>query len=270
MNKQLYQMSHKLLLPLIEILLRKGVTYSEISQILKQVYVFVTEQNLLKSEGKATTSRIAIITGLTRKDVAALRKIPLKAESVSAKYNRATRVINGWQEDEDFCTSGGFPAVLAINGKEKSFEALVSRYSGDMTAKAMLDELESTETIKIIEDKYTSLQRRAYLSIGDEDEIINILGVDVSLLIQTIGHNMIRKKDDLRFQRKVCYDNLPIECLDSFQKMAEEDSQELLEKFNDWLRQYDHDANPKAEKGNRNKRAGIGIYYFEEDILEEV
>ena len=269
MNKKLYQMNHKLLLPLTEVLLTKGVTYSEISQILKQVYVSVAEQNLLKSEGKATTSRIAIITGLTRKDVAALRKSPLEAQSVSAKYNRATRVINGWQEDKEFCTPGGFPAVLAINGKEKSFEALVSRYSGDMTSKAMLDELKSTDIIEIIEGKYASLQRRAYLAIGDEDEVMNILGVDVSLLIQTIGHNMFSKKEELRFQRKVCYDNLPLECLDSFQKMIGKDSQALLEKSNDWLRQYDRDGTNHKEKGSGKKRAGIGIYYFEEDMFEE-
>jgi len=266
MNEKLYQMNYKLFLPLTEILLHKGVVYSEIAQILKQVYVSVAEQNLLKSEGKATTSRIAITTGLTRKDVAALRKTSPGVETVSAKYNRATRVINGWQQDEEFCTTGGFPAVLAINGDEKSFEALVNRYSGDMTSKAMLDELESTETIKIIEGKYASLQRRAYLPIGDEDEAITILGTDVSLLIQTIGHNMLSEKEELRFQRKVCYDNLPQECLDSFQEMVGKDSQELLEKSNDWLRQYDRDANPNAEKGSGKKRAGIGIYYFEESM----
>ena len=262
-------MSYKLLLPLTEILLSKGVTYNEMSQILKQVYVFVTEQNLLKTEGKATTSRIAIITGLTRKDVATLRKMPLEAESVSAKYNRATRVINGWQEDEEFCTAGGFPAVLAINGKDKSFELLVSRYSGDMTSKAMLDELVSTDTIEIIEGKYVSLQRQVYLPIGDEDEVMSILGVDASLLIKTIGHNMVSQKDNLRFQRKVCYDNLPSECLVPFQEMLGEDCQAVLEKSNNWLRQYDRDANPSANAGTGKKRAGIGIYYFEEDMDEE-
>ena len=269
MHKKLYQMNYKLLLPLTEILLSKGVIYSEVSQILKQVYVFVAEQSLIKTEGKATTARISIMTGLTRKDVAVLRKTSPEATSVSAKYNRATRVINGWQEDEEFCTTGGFPAVLVINGKEKSFEALVSRYSGDMTYKAMLDELESTNTIEIIDGKYASLQRRAYLPIGDEDEVITILGTDVSLLIQTIGHNMLSEKEALRFQRKVSYDNLPPECLSSFQEMIGKDSQALLEKSNHWLRQYDRDANPDAEKGTGTKRAGIGIYYFEENISED-
>jgi hypothetical protein len=265
MNQQLYSTTYKLLLPLTEILLGKGVTFNETAQVLKQAYVFVAEQQLLKSEGKATTSRIAIITGLTRKDVAALRKTPLKAESVTPKYNRATRVINGWQEDEEFCTSGGFPAVLPINGKEKSFETLVNRYSGDMTAKAMLDELEATDVVALIEKKYVSLQRRAYLSVGDEDEAISILGTDVSLLIKTIGHNMINKKEEVWFQRKVCYDNLPIECLNNFQEMIGQDSQALLEKSNDWLRQHDRDANPDAQ-GSGKKRAGVGIYYFEEDM----
>ncbi|HHL19180.1 MAG TPA: hypothetical protein ENJ33_05550, partial [Thiothrix sp.] len=69
MNSCLYHAIYKLMLALVKLLLRKGVAFGEFIQILKQAYVKAAEEQLLASEGKATTSRIAIVTGLTRKDV---------------------------------------------------------------------------------------------------------------------------------------------------------------------------------------------------------
>jgi len=268
MNQILYYTAYKPLCPLTGILLNKGITFHETAQILKKVYVSVAEQQLLQTKEKATTSRMAITTGLTRKDVATLRKKSPRTETVSTKYNRAIRVTKGWQEDKEFCTSGGFPAVLPINGKERSFEALVNRYSGDMTTKAMLDELAATHVLARIENKYVSLQRDVYPLIEDEseDKAIRTLGRDVSLLMTTINHNMTHRKEELWFQRKVSYDNLPTECLNKFRTMVKRNSQILLEKSNKWLPQDNFDSKANVHDSEK-KRAGIGIYYFEEDRL---
>lgn len=268
MKQKLYYTTYRPLLPLTRILLHKGITCHETTQILKQVYVAVAEQKLLESTGKATTSRIAISTGLTRKDVAMIRKTAPKAETVSKKYNRAMRVTTGWQNDEEFCTSGGLPAVLTIHGKKRSFETLVQRYSGNMTTKAMLDELEANHVVQRIEDKYVTLLNDAYPTIDDnkDDEAISTLGKDVSLLISTIGHNMANNKKEPWFQRKVAYDNLPAECLKNFQQMITNSSQRILEKANNWLPQHEQENNMTTENCHY-KRAGIGIYYFEEDRL---
>lgn len=268
MNSALYNACYTLLSPLVKILLRKGVAYSELMQVIKQVYVDTTEKQLIESEGKATTSRIAIITGLTRKDVAQIRKSPLTPDSVSQKYNRSLRVINGWLEDKEFCTPGGYPEVLPIHGVEKSFEKLVERYSGNMTTRAMLDELESVGIVKRIEKEHVSLQHHAYVPSGDEKEAFNIMGTDVALLISTIDHNMTNAPDKARFQRKVCYDNIANEHLAELQKIVNKEGQTLLEKLNTWLLQHDKDTNPEI-KGEGHNRVGVGIYYFEEEVPDQ-
>ncbi len=267
MNSILYNASYKLLIPLVKILLRKGVAFNEFMQIVKQAYVDVAAQKLIKSDGKATTSRIAIVTGLTRKDVAQIRKSPFTAESISTKYNRSMRVISGWLEDKEFCTPGGYPEVLPINGEEKSFAALVERYSGNMTTRAMLDELESVGIVKRIEKEHLSLQHHAYVPSGDEEETLTIMGTNVSLLISTIDHNMTSPNEPW-FQRKVSYDNLPEECIEQFQALVNRDSQRLLESFNNWLLQHDRDSNPEI-KGSGQKRAGVSIFYFETDAPDK-
>jgi hypothetical protein len=268
MNSALYHASYKLVSSLTKIMLRKGIAFSEFIQVVKQAYVDTCEQHLLETEGKATTSRIAIATGLTRKDVAKIRKSPLTPETISLKYNRSIRVISGWLEDKEFCTPGGYPEVLPINGIEKSFSVLVERYSGNMTTRAMLDELESVGIIKRIEKEHVSLQHHAYIPSGDEDEALTIMGTDVALLISTINHNMTSQPEEVYYQRKVCYNNLPEECIKELQALVKAESQILLEKYNSWLVQHDRDTNPEI-KGTGRKQAGVGIYYFEEDVREE-
>ena len=60
----------KLLQPLVRILIRQGISYGELSEILKGVFVEVADRDFGLPGRKISQSRIAIITGLTRKEVA--------------------------------------------------------------------------------------------------------------------------------------------------------------------------------------------------------
>ena len=100
---------------------------------------------------------------------------------------------------------------------------------------------------------------------GEIDKI-GILGVDASHLIATIDHN-IRQSDTPFFQRKVSYDNLPLEVLPELKKKAADRGQALLESMDRWMSARDRDVTPGVP-GTGRKRAGIGIYYFQEDYGE--
>lgn len=252
-----------ILRPLIRILHHRGVAFGEFSQLARQVYVEAAECALLDAGEKATTSRIAITTGLTRKDVAQLRKQQGADTELSVHYNRCVRVISGWLGDADFQDTNGNPATLAQQGTPESFEALVSRYSGDMPYRAMLKELQRNQLIAV-SDHQISLLNSAYIPQDDEREILAILGQDVGLLIKTIEHNLQPiKSESPYFQRKVSYDNLPRDAVEQFKTMVQQDGMELLVKFNDWLSEHDRDTNPHVQ-GTGTIQAGVGIYYFEE------
>ncbi len=267
MKDVLYHVIYKLLHPVVKILLRKGIAFGEFSQVVKRVYTDVAEQVLIESEGKATSARISIMTGLTRKDVGMLRKTtnePDVVNHVSQKYNRSVRVISGWLEDKEFCSDEGYPRTLEIHGESGSFESLVTQYSGDMPVRAMLDELERVGVLEKIGDQHVSLLRHAYIPEGDEDDKLLILGEDVPLLVETIDHNLVSNNHESFFQRKVCYDNLPEECLDDFKKMVNKEGQHLLERFNERLCLHDRDRTSN-EGGTGRVKAGVGIYYFQQD-----
>jgi hypothetical protein len=110
------------------------------------------------------------------------------------------------------------------------------------------------------------LLERSYIPKAGEIEKIGILGVDTSDLIGTIDHN-IHQSGDPFFQRKVCYDNLPSEALPGFRNLAANRAQGLLEHLDRWLSERDRDFHPEVA-GTGRMRAGVGIYYFQEDCGE--
>lgn len=265
MNTTLHQIVLHILRPLIRILHRKGLAFGEFSLLARKVYVEIAEEALTQAEEKPTSSRIAISTGLTRKEVAQLRQHDAEKLVDVARYNRSVRVIGGWINDPDFNTPTGEPATLVLQGTLPSFEALVSRYSGDMPCRAMLRELLQTGVVCQNSDDSVTLMTDAYIPQGSETEKLSILATDVALLVNTINHNLVCEAEDRRFQRKVSYDNLPTEALPQFKQMVNEDAMALLLKLNAWLAQQDRDHNPEAS-GSGRMRAGLGIYYFEEPV----
>ena len=260
----------RLLRPLVRLLLRNQVPYGAFADLAKWVYVDVAFREFSVPTRKQTASRVSVMTGLTRKEVESLKKIATPDDgAISHEYNRAVRVINGWMYDPRFLDKKGQPALLPIEG-ENSFFALVKDYSGDATPGAVLDELVRTGAVEKRENGsgYVRLNNRAYIPNESEEEIIHILGTDVALLLQTIDHNLREGKTNPYYQRKVAYNNLPVEALERFRSLSAERAQALLEEMNHYLSQHDRDTNPQSH-GTGRKHAGIGIYYFEEDVNEE-
>ena len=253
-----------LLRPLIRLLLRNGVPYRTFSDLAKRVYVDVATEEFDIPGRKQSKSRVSILTGLSRKEVSRVKRFPGSDDmGASQRYNRAARVISGWVRDRTFTNASGNPVALPFEGENASFKRLVRLYSGDAPARAILDELLRVGSVERTAEGKIHLLDRSYVPKKSEIEKLGILGTDTADLISTIEHN-IRLTDAPFFQRKVCYDNLPCEALPPLKKMAGSKSQVLLESLDRWLCERDRDFNPDVG-GTGRKRAGVGIYYFEED-----
>jgi len=267
MKKSKHQMlaaaTARILKPLIRILLRNGVSYGTFPDIAKSQFVEVARKEFGIEGRKQSISRVAVITGLTRKEVQRHVRVrqPNDAESAD-RYNRAARVIGGWRRDEQFLDHRGKPAILAITGDGDTFQELVRRYSGDVPHRAVLDELVAEGGAERLDGDRVKLIDRAYLPRADESMKLHILGADTAFLIDTIDHNLKPEQPAPRFQRKVLYDNLPDDALPEFQRLCSRSAQNLLEKLDRWLSDHDRDTQPDIKGSGRNL-AGLGIYYFE-------
>lgn len=250
------------------VLLRHGMPLAAFVELAKRAYVDVAFREFAIPGRKATVSRAALLTGLTRKEVQRLIDLPEVADDgLTAPHNRAARVVAGWVRDTEFHGSDGQPQPLPLDGPA-SFSELVRRYSGDVPPRAVLDELLRVGTVERSEDGRIALLTRAYIPRASDTGKIAILGADVSYLISTIDHNLQEAGGPPRFQRKVMYDNLPIEAMDEFRALASRQSQELIELLDAWLARHDRDVNPSV-RGTGRMRAGVGAFAFEENLTED-
>lgn len=260
----------RLLYPLVRILLRQGIPFGAFSDLAKQVYVDVADREFGIDGRKQTISRVAIITGLTRKEVSRVQGLPVANDAaIISRYNRAARVVAGWRRDTAFSDANGKPLDLALEAHDAKapsgtpgFSELVQRFSGDVPVRAVLDELKRIGTIEVTDDQRVRLLTRAYVPNGSEVEKIGILGTDVADLLYSITHNIQHPDAPPYFQRKVSYDNLPATALEELKPLVDKHAQALLEDFDRFLADRDRDVNPAASGCGRH-RAGVGIYYFE-------
>ena len=259
----------RLLRPLVRIFLSRGVSYGTFADLAKWTYVDVATKEFGIKGRKQSTSRVSVVTGLSRKEVLRVRRLPRPDDSESTeRYNRAARVIAAWRRESDFQDADGKPALLPMTGSGATFSELVKRFSGDVPVRAILDELMRVGAVKRLEDGKVCLLAQAYIPESSDADKLQILGADVGSLISTIGHNLKPDPIGPLFQRKVEYDNLPDEVLPQFRKVSAKRAQALLEKLDHWLAQRDRDVNPTVEGTGRN-RAGVGVYYFEEPHSDE-
>lgn len=255
----------KLLRPLFRLLLRHQVPFGAFEELAKRVYVDVALNDFGIPGKKPSISRASILSGLTRKEVQRLLATSNDAAASGAldgeRYNRAARVLTGWVRDSEYHDAKGHPKALGVDGDE-GFAALVRRYSGDMPARAVLDELQRVGAVRRRDDGLIELLARAYVPRSSPSDKLAILGSDVADLIDTIEHNLA-DDDDPRFQRKVMYQSIPASTLPAFRKRSAASAQALLEKFDQWLAEHDV-ANPPDRPDAPRARVGVGIYYFEE------
>ncbi len=252
----------RILKPLVRILMRNGVAYGALAELVRKSYVDVGFEIMEQSGKRPTISGVSGLTGLTRKETRRLREVREPDTAAAAqRYNRAIRVISGWVNDKDFIDSDGEPADLPLDG-ENSFSELVRRYSGDIPAMAMLMVLRESQCVVDAGDKL-QLVARAYIPGGDPVEKLNILGIDTAELLTTIDHNLTASSDSLWYQRKVSSHQLDPGAVDAFRALAADKAQALLEELDAWLTKHEI-----TDPDQSSSYVALGAFYIEQPELD--
>lgn len=262
----------KLLRPLIRILLKHGVTYAELSEVVKTVYVSVAALEFRVPGKKMSKARIAIVTGLTRKEVQRISEIDIR-EKAGQKTNlsRIGRVLSGWHTDPDFTGPYGMPLELRYDSDvpvDETFVRLVQRYSGDMTPRAMLDELLRVGAVVETDQSWFKVIRREYVPHTLAPDFLERVGRGVHNFVHTIEMNMQKTGPGKgRFERTVRPDHgIKARDLPLFDQYVRHKCQALLEDIDNWLTKLD-----QPQKHDDIVQTGVGIYHFvvEDDEYED-
>ena len=257
-----------LLKPIVRVAMRHGITFGEFSEVVKSAYVDVATDDFALPGKKQSDSRVAILTGLSRKQVKKMRETPDDSLPFSAdSVNRATRVLSGWHQDIDFLDDQGEPQTLPLEGENLSFASLVKRYSGDMPTRAMLEELLRIKAVEKHTDNSVSVMQRSYIPLEDNPAGIKMLGTALHDLGATIDYNIDPEREGRRrFQRMVLTEKLDQKAFPLFQRYLEEHGQKFLEMLDDWLTAHELPQDADDAEGIK---TGFGIYFLQQSSTNE-
>jgi len=268
-----------ILKPIVHILMRNEVSHAEFCELAKQAYFDVAHKYFAIPGKKMTHSRVAVLTGINRKEVLRLsRQKESQSETLEGTPNRARRVVNGWLNDPDFLDKDNKPLILNIKEGANSFYTLAARYSGDITAGAIIDELERLGIAERINSQQIKLNQEAYIPQSGELEKIDIISTCTTDLLDTAIYNLDVDAKEGRFQRELVYTDVPAEVAEEFQRLSSEKAQNLLVELNQWLAEKTrddvsndarNDAKQEESPAPEKKRVGLGIYYFENKANEQ-
>ena len=255
----------KLMGPLVRILIKHGVSYGEFAEVLKNLFVEVAERDFGMPGRKPSQSRVAILRGLSRKEVARQKSI-LESDDLAEKsnLNRVTRVLEGWHADSTYTGPYGLPIELPFDAPDgtRSFTELVRRYSGDMAPRAMLDELLRVSAVERLPNGQFRVLMRAYIPESLHPHALERLGQVVNNFVTTYEFNMDKTVGAGRFERTVYADQgLKAELMPAFDALIRRKGMQLLIELDNWLSAQEVTKTTKYQEGPR-IRTGVGIYHF--------
>jgi Family of unknown function (DUF6502) len=196
----------RLLDPLVQWLLEAGIGVGDLMSLVKIAYVRAAREQGRKSgaeQQRANASRIAVVTGLTRAEVASILAAGDAERPHDRGRQRAERVLSGWWNDPAFQDASGAPALLPVRGGRRSFAALVERYSGERPRVAtILDELLRVKAVRRKPDGRLEALSRTYATVRWDPDGIIAFGEQLNEHCATLLHNL-RHPASARYVRRV-------------------------------------------------------------------
>lgn len=253
--------------PIARIMLRAGINWQELVDVCKAVYVEVATEDFGIRGRPTNISRVAILTGLTRKEVRRLRTLLQDSSpQIFSRMNYATRVLSGWYQDEEFLGVDGRPVSLSPTGEKQSFESLCNKYSGDVAATTMLKELKHVAAVAEDADGTLTVKARTYMPTMTDPERMLSSGSVMEDMGYTVAYNLHRSdKDHGRFERRATNTRMPANAMPKFREFIDKEGQEFLERVDAWLSEHELDDSDDS----KSIRLGMGAYWIEGRNREE-
>ena len=191
--------------PIARFLLQFGIGYRECSEVLKRAFVEVATEKYGIRGRPTNVSRVAVMTGLTRKEVKRIResKATVSNSGITTR-NSPAEVLNLWFTGPEYVSDNGTPRDLPFSGESASFASLVRNCAGDIPPGAMRTELKRVGAIVENSDGSLSVVKRHFVPAEVDDRLIEGLSFGIKTLASTVAHNADEVNlERPRFQRLI-------------------------------------------------------------------
>lgn len=228
-----------LLKPAVTLAVRRGLKVQDLFEALKCVFVVVAENELKRAGESHSKSRIAVITGLQRRDISRLME---DDQSGAKSVNILIKVIGHWGSDRRFCL-GDKPRDLTFEGIQSEFFTLVQAVSKDLNPYTLLFELERIGAVEKV-GSLLRLKSRSFEPRDNPEQGWTLWSQDVSDLIDSVEENLDRSDEIPHLHISTRYDNVVKAQIPALRRWLLEKGAEFHAQVRAHLSQFDKDLNP--------------------------
>lgn len=235
--------------------------YAQFADIARSTYVEIASQEFGIKGRRTNTSRIALLTGLSRAQAKRELDRLMSGDADGStdgldQVRHVSRVLLGWHTDERFLDADGHAKPLPVTG-DVSFETLYQEFSGKaVPATSMLKELINVGAVETLPDGRLIARARSYMPEQTDSSALQRIFLAISDLAGSARFNLFRRSDErARFERFATNQLIPASELDNFRDFLEIEGQAFLERADDWLAR--REAKTKQEELIR---IGVGVY----------
>jgi hypothetical protein len=250
---------YSFMVPIARLLLRSGVGFKEFCEVSRMAFVEVASRDFGLRGRLTNISRVAAMTGISRKQVKQLRNVAAPyGEDLQVDQGPLTDVLQRWHADKSYLDQFGHPKALRMHGR-LSFASLVKAAAGDLPPGAVRVELIRCGSVREDAGGRLHALRRAVIPAGLEDKVILGLALGLRGLASTVAFNT--SGEDLgtagRIQRCCVSDTISEQSIAAMHPLLRRHLETFADQMTDLL------AQPK--RAPRGRRIGVGIFYYEDD-----
>ncbi|MBS1159243.1 MAG: hypothetical protein H6R15_1662 [Proteobacteria bacterium] len=274
LRKVLISALHKVLAPLVRVMLAHEITLPTAIELLKRVFVEVAERDFRLDDKASTDSRISLITGVHRKDVKRLRELPKEDANLPPQVSRSAQIVATWITNAQWLDEKGLPRPLprlASHGSEISFENLVASISQDIRPRSVLDEWLRLGVVQVNAADEVILVTNAFIPKEGLEEKLSYYGHNLGDHAAAAADNVLGIAAPW-FERSVHHSALSATQLEQLRAHAADLGMQLLTKLHTLAEQSPPDlSEPDSKQGNvpgPAKRFTCGVYFYSADSDE--
>jgi hypothetical protein len=181
--------------PMARLMIDHGLQLPAMVELLKNALVNEAVGAYGLADKGSSDTRIALLTGVHRKDVRRLRETTPTVTPSCPTVSVAASVVARWISEPRFLNADQTTRALARTPRrgnlgEPDFTTLVAEVSRDVGARAVLDELARLGVVTLQDDGYVALNATAFVPHEGQSELFHFLGTSVSDHLGAAVHNL--------------------------------------------------------------------------------